>query len=874
MGIENMRTILSERRAQTPDSESQARGVSLRAQRSNLLFAGLRWLRRCAPRHDMTWSPKRSIRAATAFRSLRHWSFGFVSDFEFRISDFPRSSSCALVVLAILMALAPVSWSAPDADEPSQQIYDQTVNSFVVVSYHLKKSDRPYIDSGSRPEYGQQTVLQYILNKNTLDVVGVIVSDQGEVFTFEKEPAHHEVVERITIKGPGGIVVPAQADRLLVKAPGRILRIEGALPAGWKPLAFTECPEITPQTKLFAAAMGSDKYYRMYIKGCEYGRNWDNGIGSGDCLRISGMYSVAVLCNDEGRPVGVTCLSEIDLGPGGPAWRGKDILADPGLSDEQHRRLEEEMRTEFGRSIYEVRILPRPTPQEEEELDFGGRSRFRGRYSGQRDTPETLLYGLGFADDKLLIPEALPKEFIAGIDTITVTVDDENLPARFVGVLKDCSAMVIELEKGKLPQTTPFPADARLARVEPFWAVYARELAGKDVRMEFTRWIDKQQGYADLWYPTAERAVPTGSWLLDRMGNLIGFCGEARHEHDRLEFYLLGADQDRYRPYGPSSAMRARMMAMMNAAAARYASNARLIDAAEMAKMLTDLPAHCDPHIRHLDKDEQKRRVWLGVEYTGPDKEMIKHMGLREPTRDGQIGLMVNRVYEGSPAAKMGLTEGDILLKIAVPGTPWPIELTSLGGDDSGLPDFDEADIPREFAAMGYQRPRRRPWPSRDNYLTQLLADVGRDTTVKLTYLHGAETVEKEFTIEQSPRDMLSAAKYKNDQLGLTVKDVTYEVRAALRLKPDEPAVVVTKVEQGTPAALARINTFELIRAVDGATVDSVETLEKLIAEAQKARKDSVRVTVEWMGKTRLADIKFEARAPAGNLLNPLLPER
>ena len=780
------------------------------------------------------------------------------------------------VAFAILIGFAPVSWSAPEGEEPSPQIYDQTVGSFVVVSYHLRKSDRPYIDNGGRPEYGQQTVLQYILNKNALDVVGVIVSDKGEVFTFEKEPAHREVVERITIKGPGGIVVPAKADRLLVQAPGRILRIQGALPAGWKPLAFAECPEVTSQTRLFVAAMGSDKYYRMYIKGCEYGRNWDNGIGCGDCLRISGAYGVAVLCNDEGRPVGVTCLSEIDLGPGGPAWRGKDILADPGISDEQQCRLEEKMQKEFGQSIYEVRILPRPTPQEEEELDFGGRSRFRGRYRDQGASPETLVYGLGFTDDKLLIPEALPKEFIAGIDTITVGVDDKDLPARFIGVLKDCSAMVIELQEGKLPRTTAFPADGKLARVEPFWAVYARELAGKDVRTEFTRWIDKQQGYADLWYPTAERTIPTGSWLLNRDGNLVGFCVEARHEHDRLEFYLLGTDQDRYRPYGPSYSMRARMMAMVNAGAARnaYASNTRLIDASEMATMLSDLSAHCDPHIKHLDKDEQKRRVWLGVEYTGPDKEMIKHMGLREPTRDGQIGLMVNRVYEGSPAARMGLTEGDILLKIAVPDTPWPIELTSIGGDDSGVPDFDEADIPKEFAAMGYQMPRRRPWPSRDNYLTQLLADVGRDTKVKLTYIHGIEVVEKEFTIEQAPRDMLSAAKYKNDPLGLTVKDVTYEVRAALRLKPDEPAVVVTKVEPGTPAALARINAFELIRAVDGVTVDSVETLEKLIAEAQKAQKDSVRVTVEWMGKTRLADIKFEAKPPAGNLLNSLLRER
>ena len=214
-------------------------------------------------------------------------------------------------------------------------------------------------------------------------------------------------------------------------------------------------------------------------------------------------------------------------------------------------------------------------------------------------------------------------------------------------------------------------------------------------------------------------------------------------------------------------------------------------------------------------------------------------MDLREPTQDGRIGVVVNRVYPGSPAAEMGLTEGDILLKITVPGAPWPIELAGDDREGYDVPDFDEADIPKEFAAMGYQMPRRRPWPSQDNYLTRLLGEIGQGTTVKLSYIHGTETLEKEFTIQQAPRDMLSAAKYKNEKLGLTVKDVTYEVRAALRLKPDEPAVVVRKVEQGTPAALARINTYELIRAVDGDSVDNVGTFEKLIAAGPGGRKRS-----------------------------------
>jgi hypothetical protein len=531
-------------------------------------------------------------------------------------------------------------------------------------------------------------------------------------------------------------------------------------------------------------------------------------------------------------------------------------------------------------------------------MAFGGR-RFRGRSSGQQAVEEVLVYGLGFAENKLLIPEAMPKEMVAGIDTITVKVGDDAWGARFGGILKECAATVIELEKGKLPQSVAFPAEGKVVRLEPFWSVFASELAGMDVRTECSRWVDKQQGYADQWYAAAERPLPSGSWLLDHQGNLAGFLGQARHESDRLEPYLLGREQGRYRPYRASlSAGRPRPSAR---AGARYGypGDTRLFDAAEMARILGDLPTNYDPHVHHLDKDEQKRRVWLGVEYTTPDKEMIKQMNLREPTQDGRIGVVVNRIYPGSPAAEMGLTEGDILLKITLPGAPWPIELAGDDREGYGVPDFDEADVPKEFAAMGYQMPRRRPWPSQDNYLTRLLGEIGQGATVKLSYLHGTEvsrassprieggtpstqgtlatsgwtTLEKEFTIQQAPRDMLSAAKYKNDKLGLTVKDVTYEVRAALRLKPDDPTIVVVKVEQGTPAALARINTYELIRAVDGVSVDNVATFEKLITQAQEAKKESVRVTVEWMGKTRLADLKFEAKPPAG-MLNSLLRGR
>jgi hypothetical protein len=780
-----------------------------------------------------------------------------------------------VLVATVIVLWAGLSGSAlraaeRDKDVPWEKIYQNTRHSFVIVSYHLKKSERPGLEAGLPYDRDYATVLQRILNKNATDVLGVIVGDKGEIFAFDRDPAYLDTVAKITVEGPDGQVVPAEFDRLLVKTSGRILRLPGGLPAGWKALQFTDTGEITPRTSLYVASMRPDKENHISIRSCEYGCSWKSAAPS-QCLQAPGIYCIGVICNAEGLPVGVTSREQIDLDPDGAVWKGKDVLADAGLSHEQQIQLEEKLKEDFAANVYEVTITFRPEPQEEEAYDFGGRSPF-GRYSrgGGESSREILVYGLGFAENKLLIPEALSREAVAGIDTITVKVAGESLDARFGGVLKQCAATVVELEAGKLPHTVDLSAASKLARVEPFWAVSVRELGGMDVEAEFNRWMDEQQGYGDQWYPAMERPLQTGCWLLDRRGKLAGLYCRQRHEADRLEPYLMSRQSGRYPPYAmPSSRRLGRGATPVWDPG--YGTDTRPFEAAELAGLLNNLPENYDPLIRHLSKDEQKRRVWLGVEYTAPDKEMVKQLGLRQPTRDGRIGLIVNRVYPGSPAARLGLVEGDVLLNIDVPGAPWPIDLASDERGDFEMPDLEEVDIPKEYQAMGYRIPRKRPWPSQDNYLTRMLADIGAGTTVKLCYLHEGQKKEQEFTIEQAPRDMLSAARYKDEKLGLTVKELTYEVRAALRLQENDAAVVVTQVEPGTPAALARINTYELIRAIDGEPVASVEAFEKLITAAQQQKKESVRLTVEWMGKTRLADLKFEAVPTGPGLLRSIL---
>ncbi len=50
-----------------------------------------------------------------------------------------------------------------------------------------------------------------------------------------------------------------------------------------------------------------------------------------------------------------------------------------------------------------------------------------------------------------------------------------------------------------------------------------------------------------------------------------------------------------------------------------------------------------------------------------------------------------------------------------------------------------------------------------------------------------------------------------------------------------------------------------MIRAIDEQQIGDVDEFVSAIKKAKEQGKKSVRITVEWMGKTRLADLKFDA---------------
>jgi len=117
--------------------------------------------------------------------------------------------------------------------------------------------------------------------------------------------------------------------------------------------------------------------------------------------------------------------------------------------------------------------------------------------------------------------------------------------------------------------------------------------------------------------------------------------------------------------------------------------------------------------------------------------------------------------------------------------------------------------------------------------------------------------------IEQAPPDVDSASKWQNRKIGLTVKDMTYEIRHALSLKDADPGVLVAKVEDGSPMTVARIYPNEIITRLDDQPLGSAKQMRELIAKASKAGRQKVRLTVLRLGKTRFADLAVTEYDPA-----------
>jgi serine protease Do len=183
-----------------------------------------------------------------------------------------------------------------------------------------------------------------------------------------------------------------------------------------------------------------------------------------------------------------------------------------------------------------------------------------------------------------------------------------------------------------------------------------------------------------------------------------------------------------------------------------------------------------------LIKTGQVRRGQLGVTVQGVDADMAKSLGLSDVR-----GAIVSDVQAGSPAARAGLQEGDVIL--ALDGKP-----------------IDSS-----------------------NDLRNHIAPLGPDANVTLSVLRDGRKHEITATLSELPSPSATRAERgggepSSGEYGMAVQPLTPDVARELQIA-GEKGVVVADVDPDGAAAEAGLQSGDVITQVNGKAVASIGEL-------------------------------------------------
>jgi serine protease Do len=197
-------------------------------------------------------------------------------------------------------------------------------------------------------------------------------------------------------------------------------------------------------------------------------------------------------------------------------------------------------------------------------------------------------------------------------------------------------------------------------------------------------------------------------------------------------------------------------------------------------------------------------RGWIGVQVQPVNQNIAESLGMRNAE-----GALVDEVQDGGPAAKAGLKAGDVI--------------TAVNNDAV----HDSRDLARKIGALA------------------------PGAKVNLSVTSNGERKTLTLALESMPSDKKAKADNGNDadtgtpHLGLSLAPASQVAGS------DAQGLVITSVEQDSPAAEQGLQTGDVILSAGGKTVSSVSELRKVLADAHKEGRSNVLMRVKSGKGTR-----------------------
>jgi serine protease Do len=195
-------------------------------------------------------------------------------------------------------------------------------------------------------------------------------------------------------------------------------------------------------------------------------------------------------------------------------------------------------------------------------------------------------------------------------------------------------------------------------------------------------------------------------------------------------------------------------------------------------------------------------RGWLGVQIQDFTPELASSLGMRE-----QKGAMVASVVDGSPAARAGFMQGDVVI--------------ALNGSEI-------AD---------------------SKVLTRQVASIRAGERASFTVLRNGERRTLNATIERRDADRMASAadpsrSAEPGSLGMSLMPLNPALRQQYELGSNVTGVVVGSVDPNSEAARKGINEGDVIKRVGSQNVRAPSDVARAVEDARKAGRDSVLMLV------------------------------
>ncbi len=224
--------------------------------------------------------------------------------------------------------------------------------------------------------------------------------------------------------------------------------------------------------------------------------------------------------------------------------------------------------------------------------------------------------------------------------------------------------------------------------------------------------------------------------------------------------------------------------------------------------------------IAQLKTHGHTRRGWLGVRIQTVTDEIAESLGLEEPR-----GALVASVTDGGPAEAAGLKQGDVILAF------------------DGKQVEEMRNLPRIVAETPIQKS-----------VDVLVWRKGGEEIVKVSVGELDEKEEPE--VAALPKE--TEAGEALDDLGLSLTTLSDESRLRFDLGEEISGVVVTAVDDDSPAGEKGLRPGDVIIEVSQEPVDTPTDVAELVAEAKDAGRKSVLLLLQRADDLRFVAIRID----------------